>query len=261
VKITAIGPGRAGARAAGDFLRYIQYRDRHVDSPLRVVDAALRYVAHRDHSVAKGMLFGPAGPADDRDRRSLQAYIARSIKGVPPPERRTPYSDRACYRFVISPAYANGLDLQAVTRAALQSLATDLGPTANLPAWIAAEHRNTAHPHVHVVLAARREVAPGRFRAVALTRPRLRRMKEAVYQEIVRQRGDRRVLEGVRVELFGRRSRGTRSLVRHGQLHRVLGRRALAAHQALREYEQEAERELERTVEDEVQRSRARSPR
>ncbi len=67
--------------------------------------------------------------------------------------------------------------------ASLDQDAGGLGP------WLAAEHRNTAHHHVHVVLAARREVAPGRFRAVLVTRARLERMKQAMRHEIERQRG------------------------------------------------------------------------
>jgi hypothetical protein len=55
--------------------------------------------------------------------------------------------------------------------------------------WMAAEHRNTAHHHVHIVLAARRELTPGRFQTVLITRPRLQRMKEAIGNEIDRQRG------------------------------------------------------------------------
>jgi hypothetical protein len=57
-----------------------------------------------------------------------------------------------------------------------------------LPPWFAAEHRNTAHHHVHIVLAARREVAPGRFNTVLITRARLQRMKEVIKGELERQR-------------------------------------------------------------------------
>src|SRR5207302_4436832 len=82
--------------------------------------------------------------------------------------------------------HAQGLDLRRLTLAAMSQLEKDLGTY--LPPWLAAEHRNTAHPHVHVVLAARREVAPGEFRALMLTKPRLARMKEALAHEIERQR-------------------------------------------------------------------------
>jgi hypothetical protein len=256
--VTAIGAGRAGAKAAGDFLRYVQYRDNHLDGPPRDVDDALRYVAHRDRSSGRGLLFGPEGTAHDVDRRDLTAYIGRSIKGVPPPEGRPPYSDRACYRFVISPADARGLDLQALTRAAMDSLAKDLGPSANLPPWIAAEHRNTNHPHVHVVLAARRQAGPGRYRAVAITKARLVHINQAVTREIVRQRGDRVRLDEVRSGHLGRPCRGMRGSRLGSHLERLARSQAVAAQKAVREYEREAERERERGFDEEVSRAHRR---
>jgi hypothetical protein len=53
--------------------------------------------------------------------------------------------------------------------------------------WIAAEHRNTEHPHAHVVAAARREDEPGHYKTVVITRPRLERMKQAMTNELSRQ--------------------------------------------------------------------------
>jgi hypothetical protein len=90
---------------------------------------------------------------------------------------------------VLSPEDARGLDLRAITRETLAQLERDTG--AKLPPWIAAEHRNTVHPHTHVVLPARRGAEPGRFRTVLITRRRLERMKAAMRFEIARQRGER----------------------------------------------------------------------
>ena len=114
--------------------------------------------------------------------------IARSIANLP---QRTAARgiQRACYRMVLSPEDARGLDLRAVTRATLTQLEVDCG--GELPGWIAAEHRNTAHPHTHVVLAARVELAPGQYRPIVITRRRLARMKVAMLGEISRQRGER----------------------------------------------------------------------
>jgi hypothetical protein len=56
-----------------------------------------------------------------------------------------------------------------------------------LPPWVAAVHRNTLHPHVHIVLAARREVAKDQFRTLLITKPRLARMKESLALEMSRQ--------------------------------------------------------------------------
>ena len=90
---------------------------------------------------------------------------------------------------VLSPERADGLDLKALTRAAMDQLGRDAGGT---PPWIAAIHRNTKHPHVHIVMAARRELTPGRFRTVVVNRERLARMKLAVGRELVLERGGAR---------------------------------------------------------------------
>jgi len=66
----------------------------------------------------------------------------------------------------------------------MRGLERHAGP---LPPWVAAVHRNTQHPHVHIVMAARLEVSPDRFRTLVITRPRLARMKESLGQELSRQ--------------------------------------------------------------------------
>jgi hypothetical protein len=86
---------------------------------------------------------------------------------------------------VLSPERAEGLDLKALTRAAVDQLGRDAGV---MPAWIAAIHRNTQHPHVHIVMAARREIEPGRFRTVVINPARLEHMKLAMSDELSRQR-------------------------------------------------------------------------
>ena len=86
---------------------------------------------------------------------------------------------------VLSPERAEGLDLKALTRAAVDQLGRDAGGT---PPWIAAIHRNTKHPHVHIVMAARREIKGGHFRTVVINPTRLAQMKSAVSNELSRQR-------------------------------------------------------------------------
>jgi hypothetical protein len=86
---------------------------------------------------------------------------------------------------IISPEDARGLDLRELTRRTMAQLQNDCG---RLPPWIAAEHRNTDHPHVHVILAARQKEVSGRARALIINRPRLERMKGAMTMELTRQR-------------------------------------------------------------------------
>jgi hypothetical protein len=190
-------------KAVGGFLRYVHYRD-HLQrgEESRGVSGLVRYVAYRDQASPRGRLFTRDGIAGDRDRRELVSYVRRSLEST---SRSQVDGDRvrAVYRFVLSPEDARGLDLRQLARETIGQLERDAG---GVPPWIAAEHRNTAHPHVHIVMAARREVSPGHFRGVQVTRQRLARMKAVMGREIERQRSDRqpqlplesRLLEGSR---------------------------------------------------------------
>ena len=172
-------PGE-GASRLGGFLRYVQFRDQHLDAVDKKLEGLTRYVTHRDRTAPGGRLFGPDGNAGDLDRRALLAHIKRSMR------QTTHRYPRAAYRMVLSPERADGLDLKALTRAAMAQLGRDAGGT---PPWIAAIHRNTRHPHVHIVMAARREIEPGRFRTIVISRERLAALKVAINDELVRERG------------------------------------------------------------------------
>src|SRR5205085_740258 len=169
------------AKRLGGFLRYVQFRDQHQDArPDRELSGLTKYIAHRDRTAPGGRLFGPRGNCGDLDRRALLAHISRSMRAG-----GTGKHPRAAYRMVLSPERADGVDLKALTRASLTQLGREAGGT---PPWIAAIHRNTRHPHVHIVMAARRELAPGLFRMVVINRDRLAQMKVALNDELVRER-------------------------------------------------------------------------
>jgi hypothetical protein len=122
-------------------------------------------------------------------------HVARSIEALRRrPDRTSTTSQRTAYCMIISPADSAGIDLKRLTRVAMSQLEQDSG--AKLPPWIAGEHRNTAHPHVHVVLAAKRETRPGEYRTLVITRERLQRMKVALHEELARQRGVRLRVRG-----------------------------------------------------------------
>ncbi len=196
VKYTPASAPSVAQRAVGGFLRYVQYRDKHADPadapPEPRVGGLLKYVAYRDQGAPEGRLFGPEGTVGDQQRREFGDFVARSLKGSKPQvscgasggliDRR-----RAVYRFVLSPEHAEGLDLRRLTRAAIGRLETDSG--ADGLRWIAAEHRNTAHPHVHIVLAGMWQTAPDQYRSLVLNPRRLAAMKEELMLEIQRQRG------------------------------------------------------------------------
>jgi hypothetical protein len=195
VKYTPVSAPTAVRRAVGGFLRYVQYRDKHDDqAPPKEVAGLLKYVEHRDRTGSRARLFDARGPVGDDDRRRLATFVGRSVaasKAQLSRDRDGRLVDRrrAVYRFVLSPEHAEGLDLKELTKAAMARLGDDVGGQLR---WLAAEHRNTAHPHVHIVLAGFREQEPDRFRLLVLTKPRLGRMKEALAQEIARQRDQAR---------------------------------------------------------------------
>jgi hypothetical protein len=177
----------------GGFLRYVQFRDQHTEPEKDGLDAYVRYVAYRDRTSPGGRVFGPEQDGMEIDRRRLVDYISRSTKGLAPTwvkgaDGNLADQERATYQMILSPEDWRGLDLRRLARAAMKQLEEDAG-TGGIGPWLGAEHRNTAHHHVHIVLAARRELKPGKFQTLLITRNRLQRMKEAVGQEIDRQRG------------------------------------------------------------------------
>jgi hypothetical protein len=185
VKYTAAG-AKAG-RAVSGFLRYVHYRDQHeVGDRASGVGGLVRYVAYRDQASPQGRLFDARGAIGDGERKRLVEFVNRSLKG----SQETSTRRRAVYRMVLSPEDARGLDLKQLTRSVMAQLARDAG-LGGLPPWVAAEHRNTAHPHVHIVMAAQREISPGQFRGLVITRERLARMKSTLGLAIEQQRGVR----------------------------------------------------------------------
>lgn len=177
------------------FVRYIQHRDIHPDSAeARDVDELIAYVHHRDPSSPRGRMFDAEGPAGEDQRRVLVEHVTRSNQELLTRENPSRTSLRSAYRLIISPEDARGLDLKRLTRSVMARLAEDGG--GKLPPWIAGEHRNTKHPHVHVVLGARRETAAGQFRTLLITRERLAAMKEALHHELALQRRARLELGG-----------------------------------------------------------------
>ena len=85
---------------------------------------------------ASGRLFSA-----DEDRAEGRAFAERCI------------DDRHHFRFIVSPEEATDMaDLQAFTRDVMTNAEHDLGTRLD---WIAVEHHNTEHPHVHVLVRGR----------------------------------------------------------------------------------------------------------
>lgn len=198
VKYTPSGSSGQVRKAVGGFLRYVQHRDLHPPQPegrpRPEVSGLLKYVAYRDRASTRAELFGPTGTLSSEDRKAFASFVALALEQSTPQlfrgrdgmqlDRR-----RSVYRFVISPERANGLDLRRLTSAAVGRLEHESGLEGLR--WIAAIHRNTAHHHVHFVLAGMHRDSSGTYRRVDITRQRLAAMKEALGLEIERQRMQR----------------------------------------------------------------------
>jgi hypothetical protein len=203
VKYTPAGSIGQVRKAVGGFLRYVQHRDVHPTQPVPqrkpVVSGLLKYVAYRDSASWRAELFGSSGALESADRKAFAAFVAGSMDSSQPQLYRGRDGNlhdrrRAVYRMVISPERASGLDLRSLTLASVTALERELGSGG--VRWIAAIHRNTAHHHVHLVLAGMREDGEGGLVQVDITKARLAAMKEALSLEIERQRGERTQLQG-----------------------------------------------------------------
>jgi type IV secretory pathway VirD2 relaxase len=157
---------------------------------------------------------------------------------------------------VLSPENAEGLDLKALTRAAVDQLGRDVGGT---PPWIAAIHRNTKHPHVHIVMAARREIEPGQFRTVVINPVRLAHMKLAMSDELSLQRDGMPVRTPLR-QLIGD-DIGESGPRQHANQRGLVGSLAQILDGALHAIATQQRREMRRWLIEEEQRLRSESER
>ncbi len=57
--------------------------------------------------------------------------------------------DERVFKLIVSPEFGDRVDLSRLTRQLIQQMGEDLGTELE---WVAVEHHNTEHPHVHVVV-------------------------------------------------------------------------------------------------------------
>ena len=138
------GRGRAASVAAA---RGLHARTRLVTVKARVVRHGSRAAPLKPHLAylqrdgmtrdgAPGRLFGA-----DRDAADGRAFADRSA------------DDRHHFRFIVAPEDAARMhDLRAFTRDLMVTTERDLGTKLE---WVAVEHYNTEHPHVHVLVRGR----------------------------------------------------------------------------------------------------------
>jgi len=136
-----------GVRASVQANRLLTSRSRGAVIKTRVVRHTARsapLAAHLDYLRREGVtrdgekarLFGP--DTDDADARGFAERCE---------------DDRHHFRFIVSPDDAVEMaDLQSFTRDLMSQMEKDLGTKLD---WVAADHWNTEHPHIHVILRGR----------------------------------------------------------------------------------------------------------
>ncbi len=130
------------AGAAKASIRYIETRPRGADEPARELWT-------KDGTISRADAYA-----------QIDAHHRHSV---------------AAHRLILSPsADAPPDDLRRMTREVMSRLEATRGQTLH---WVATEHRNTSHPHVHVILSGSGE-HDGRDRAVRLTPRDLDQLRE-----------------------------------------------------------------------------------
>jgi type IV secretory pathway VirD2 relaxase len=130
----------AGMRGSGDQMRRVIVRARIVKLKLggSAVYKHLRYLQRDGTSRGgeRGRLYG--AEADEVDSKT---FIKRGRQ------------DRRQFRFIVAPEHGERLtDLRAFTRDVMRQMEKDLGTKLD---WIAVNHFNTGHPHIHVMVRGR----------------------------------------------------------------------------------------------------------
>ena len=128
---------------------------------------------------AKGVGFNREGEAVDIARLLENWQAAR---------------DRQMWKVILSPEFGDKIDLPRLTRDLIGQMEKDLGT--NLE-WVAVEHHNTEHPHVHVVIRGRRDSGE----TLRLSREYVQQGIRGIAADLcTRQLGYRTELDGIEAE-------------------------------------------------------------
>jgi type IV secretory pathway VirD2 relaxase len=102
--------------------------------------------------------------------------------------------DQQFWKLIVSPEFGDRVDLSRLTRELIAQMEKDLGTKLE---WVAAEHYNTEHPHVHVVIRGVRDSGE----VLRLSREYVQQGIRAVAADLcTRQIGYRTELDGVKAE-------------------------------------------------------------
>jgi type IV secretory pathway VirD2 relaxase len=102
--------------------------------------------------------------------------------------------DQQFWKLIVSPEFGDRVDLSRLTRELITQMEKDLGTKLE---WVAAEHYNTEHPHVHVVIRGMRDSGE----VLRLSREYVQQGIRSIAADLcTRQIGYRTELDGVEAE-------------------------------------------------------------
>ena len=102
--------------------------------------------------------------------------------------------DRQMWKVILSPEFGERVDLPRLTRDLIGQMEKDLGTDLE---WVAVEHHNTEHPHVHVVIRGRRDNGE----TLRLSREYVQQGIRSIAADLcTRQLGYRTELDGIEAE-------------------------------------------------------------
>lgn len=206
-RVGTFGRGRAASLAAGH----------RVSARSRLCTVKARVVRHTARSAPLGTHLaylrrdgvhrdGAPGRLFDAERDGVEAgAFAERCAG-----------DRHHFRFIVSPEDAPAMaDLRAFTRDLMRDAERDLGTKLD---WVAVEHHNTEHPHVHVLMRGRTEDGADLVISRDYIREGLRARAQALLTHELGPRTDREVRRGLEAQVEADRwTPLDRSLVREAE--------------------------------------------
>lgn len=175
-------PGEKG-KTARPYLQRCAIRVTYLKNRIRG-----QWKAHGRYLAREGATFEKDAKALDVNRKSEGVDVTKRLEGW------QAEGDQQIWKLIVSPEFSDRLDLRQLTRDLVSQMEKDLGTDLD---WVAAEHHNTEHPHVHVAI-----------RGVRDSGETLRLRREYVKQEIrsiaadlcTRQLGYRTELDGIEAE-------------------------------------------------------------
>jgi len=102
-----------------------------------------QWKAHGRYLARASATFKSDAEAVGFSRENEAADIARQL------ENWQAAGDQQMWKVIVSPEFGDRVDLSRLTRDLITQMEKDLGTDLE---WVAAEHHNTEHPHVHVVI-------------------------------------------------------------------------------------------------------------